>query len=700
MLINELWKIPFLRFILPFIAGILSGSSFLVNPVVLLSLALLFIGLSFVYRPFLNHEQSYHKRWVFGALITVSLFFVAAYLTNSYSSHSEDIMEAEKVIAIINEPPKETEKSIKLEVKVSEYQTNDIWRKDNSKLLIYLEKDSLAKTLIYGDQLLLKGNLRVVQNAGNPHEFDYKKYLSRKQIYFQSYQNSSQWKKLSSGNGNQLYIFAYSTRAKVLNIYRSSGINGDEFAILAALTLGVKDYLSDEIVEAYSDSGAMHVLAVSGLHVGIITMVLNILLFPLRKNKKLRIIHSFVIIISIWFFALITGLAPSVTRASIMFTFFILGQNSAKKPSSYNSLAASAFIILLIDPNSLFHVGFQLSFLAVMSILFFQPRIYRLFDIQNIWVDKIWQLTTVSIAAQIGTVPISIYYFHQFPLYALATNLIAIPAAFIIMSGTVLLLISNVYAPLAKLVAILLSFIIKIFNKSTSFIEDLPFASIEYISLNKTELLFLYTALSLLILFAINKKKNLAFIILVLFIITFGIRNYRYFEKTNLKEFIVFNTNGKSSLVTTSNQKMMFYADYELVENKKSMNYLTANMITEEFVSELDVKTIKKTNSNKADNQLPINFLQIDSLKIAYISGKTDRFQSEEKLTVNYLIFSKNASLNIENLKSLFSFEKLIIDSSVPKWKQEVLKKDCKREGVSFHNVSEQGAFIWSNNTR
>lgn len=692
MLINELWKIPFLRFILPFIAGILA-SNFLEIPLsVSIVLAVFFLVLSIISIPFFNHNLSYHKRWIFGLLISFSLFFIATYLTVFHNQQTNEINHAEKIIAWVKEPPKETAKSVKVLLKSTDYQENNIWRKDNSNLLFYLEKNSLAKNLQYGDLLLLDGNLQEIKNAGNPQEFNYKKYLNRKQIYFQSYLRGNQWKKISTNRGNIVYSFAYKVRNDVLTIYKNAGIKNDEFAILAALTLGVKDYLSDEIVEAYSDSGAMHVLAVSGLHVGILAAMLHILLLPLRKSKKLRLIQSILIIGFLWFFALITGLAPSVTRSALMFTFFIMGVNSGKKPSSYNSLAAAAFIILVVNPNALFHVGFQLSFLAVISILFFQPKIYRAVDIKNNWLDKIWQLTTVSIAAQIGTTPISIFYFHQFPIYALLTNIIVIPAAAIILYGTVLLIFSSFYLPLAKVIGFILSIVLKVLNLSTKAIENLPFASIEYISIDKIELFLFYGVFFLLIIYVIKKQKKVAFAILLFLIGAFGLRAHRFLKKSTKKQLIVFNTNNHSSIAFHSGKKMTLYADSIFAQNKKSINYLTSNIRTHHFISSFELKEFK----NDEGNNFPVEFLSIDSIKVAYLKGKTDGFKSTKKLKVNYLIFSKDATLDIEDLQLLFDFDRLIIDSSVPKWKQEIIEKDCMQKKVLFHNISKNGAFVTS----
>ncbi len=690
MLINELWKIPFLRFILPFIAGILLSSAIQINLVIVISLASLFTGLSIVYRPFNNHDLQYHKRWIFGILISMSLFFAAAYLTAFYNQQNIEIEGAEKIIAIVNEPPKETEKTIKLRVKITEYQKNDIWNSSKTNIIAYLEKDSFSKVLKYGDLLILNGNLLEIKNSGNPGEFDYKKYLSRKQINFQCYLKSSEWRKLASGRGNPVYSTAYKARNWILSVYQSSGIKGDEFAILAALTLGVKDYLSDDIVEAYSDSGAMHVLAVSGLHVGILMAMLNTIFSFFGKRNKPSIFQSIIIIFFLWLFALITGLAPSVTRSALMFSFFILGKNSGKKPSSYNSLAAAAFIILLFNPNALFHVGFQLSFLAVISILFFQQKFYRTIDIKNKYIDYLWQLTTVSIAAQIGTTPISIFYFHQFPIYALLTNLIVIPAAAIILHGVVLLLIASFYTPLAKIIAIILSYSLQILNISTTSIESLPISSIEYISLSKTELLLFYLAFVLFILFIITKQNKLKFAIVFLLIGSFGSRTYRFLNDTAKEQFIVFNSGNKSSFATVSNRKMVLYADSLLSVNRKSIEFLTSNIRTTNFVKDFTLKNIQ----NGKNQILPITFISVDTITAAYLNGKTDCYITTKKLTANYLIFNKNATLNIENLLSLFNFEKLIIDASVPEWKQKILIKDCKRRSIPYHNVSEEGAFI------
>lgn len=697
MLVNEFWKIPFLRFILPFIAGIILANNFDISLTLLYSLTLFFVGLCFVYRPFLNHETSYTNRWIFGAITTVAILFAGFSLTAYQSQYTSTILTGKNIIGDIVEPIKETEKSVKIELKVEEYEIDGVWHAEHPKILVYLEKDSIAKSLKYGDRLLLSGNLKSIANSGNPEEFDYKKYLSQKGIHFQAYQNSRQWLKLGSNNGNFLFSMAYGLREKAMSVYKKSGISGDEFAILTALTLGVKDYLSDEIVESYSDSGAMHVLAVSGLHVGIIMLVVSRLLSFMNKRRYLLVLQSIIIIVLIWIFAMITGLAPSVSRASLMVTFILVGKISRKKPSIYNTIAASAFIILLMNPQALFQVGFQLSYIAVISIILFQPKIYRLLDVKNYWLDKIWQLTSVSFAAQIGTSAISIYYFHKFPVYALFTNIIAIPAAFLIMCGAILLILSSFNIAFAKIVAFVLGSIIKIFNVSTGMIEHMPMAAIKDISLNGIELALIYGSLFLLLLYFKNRQQRVIYFAVFLIILSVGSRDYRYFTGKDERNFIVFNTPKKSVYALVSNNKMILFADSLFYSNKKSVDYLTGNLRTSTFISATNMENISTKDSSLVGSEsFPVRFIQMDTLKIACVFDKLSRYSSDNKLIVDYVVLGNDAGLNIEAIRHLFTFEQLIIDSSVPVWKQNVLKRDCDDAHISYFNVADNGAFVWS----
>ncbi|MFN8258812.1 MAG: ComEC/Rec2 family competence protein [Bacteroidales bacterium] len=692
MLNTEIRKIPFLRIIIPFVAGILISEYVFINPLILLTLSVLFILAVIIYRPFLNHDASYHNRWIFGFLLSLVFLFTGAFLTHKSKSYNEKIINSSEVVGIVNEPPQLKPNSIKCEFLVKEYCIDKIWQSTNQKIVLSLEKDSAAASLAYGDLLIVKANLKEIANAGNPSEFDYKKYLARKHIHFKSYQKSDEWKLLSKNRGNIIFSLAYQSREKLLSIFESAGIKGDEFAILAALTLGTKDLLSDELIEAYSDSGAMHVLSVSGLHVGIIFIFLNYLLYFLNNNKKLKIIKALLIISIIWAFAILTGLSPSVNRSAAMITLVILGKVSERKPSAYNSILASAFILLLIDPQFLFDVGFQLSYLAVTALIFFHPRIYHLFDLRNRIMDTLWNWTCVSLSAQIGTTFLSIYYFHQFPVYALLSNLLVVPLSFVIMMLAILLLTFSFFPVILYYGGWCLSKSVWLLNYSVRFFDHLPYSTIEPVSINFTESLLFHLVLFIVTLFIITRNKKFILSSFFVLVIAFLIRDTRYIINRNQQSLIVFNVPRKSAFGFTENGRLNLYVDTILANDSKSINYLVSNVISDKFI--LHTNVFKLTHKTEGKSKITDFIVNATNFKSVYLMGDYSAYKAGRKLKVKYVIISKNAPMEIEPLLEIFDFDLLIADASVPEWKQQALKKDCLQMAIPFYSVSESGAFL------
>ena len=245
-------------------------------------------------------------------------------------------------------------------------------------------------------------------------------------------------------------MFALKLRKSFINIFENQGISGRNFAVVTALVLGMDDYLDNDTRKEFSSAGAIHILCVSGLHVGVIYMVLNALLFFLKRNKYARALRSLILLIGIWFYAMLTGLAPAVLRAATMFSFVIIGTGIKRKAGVFNSLTVSAFILLLFNPFLIYNVGFQLSYAAVIAIVAIQPTIYQIWQPKNKIADNIWGITTVSVAAQLGTAPLGLFYFHQFPNYFIITNLIAIPLATLILYAGFLSVILSPLTIVAK----------------------------------------------------------------------------------------------------------------------------------------------------------------------------------------------------------------------------------------------------------
>ncbi len=280
----------------------------------------------------------------------------------------------------------------------------------------------------------------------------------------------------------------------MLDIYTKLGIDGDEFGMLSALTLGYKDALAPELRESFSTTGAMHVLAVSGLHVGIIFVVFGFLFSFMDRWRLGKRLKPIVIIFLLWCYAFITGLSPSVLRSSVMFSCMVLSGVFGRKSNTYNNIFLSAFFLLFFNPNLLFDIGFQLSYSAVLAIVYFQPKIAGLIYVKNRWLRWAWELAAVSLAAQLGTAPFSVFYFHQFPNYFLLSNFVVIPAATLILYAAVALFVFSPVPYVNVAVAFVLKWILKIMYACIVWIEHLPY-SLSIVWIDGWQLLSLYAAL-------------------------------------------------------------------------------------------------------------------------------------------------------------------------------------------------------------
>ncbi|MCF6241662.1 MAG: ComEC family competence protein [Bacteroidales bacterium] len=691
-IIHEIRKTPFFRLIIPFIAGILYRiyfPYFINNAFYCLIIILSVTG---IYKYFEDKSPNYHRRWISGILIFIALYFTGFVISNVHLQTNNQFAEYDLFTGKIIEIPKETEKSIKAILEINAIKTDSSWQNTKQKVITYFPKDSISKKLKYGDLLIINTRFRKVQNRGNPYEFDYVQYLASKNIHYQSYIKAGKWKRIAQNQGNYIYSLAYSVRNKLLIIYKEKGISGDEFSVLAALTLGVKDFLSDDITQAYSSSGAMHILAVSGLHVGIIYLIVNSLLFFMDKKRLLRILKSCLLISFIWFFAFITGLSPSVRRASLMLTLIIIGQVSVRHPSIYNSIAASAFLILLVNPLIILQVGFQLSYAAVIAIVYFQPKLYRIFEIKNWFIDKIWALTSVSIAAQIGTFPISIYYFHKFPVYFFLSNLIVIPAAYLIISLAIALLLFHSIGFLSDFFAFILKQVLFSLNYSTKMIESLPFSSINHISFSLFENIVLYLLVVVWIIYFINYKRKFAiFSSHVLLLIFFCSRTYRKIEAFKQNELLVFNSGNTPLLAIKQNKNLFLFADSNFI-GSKNYQYLLNNYLTQRFIDEI---YLMNDSLNFQKIFLKANFLKYNNLRILVINNNhfTDKINTR-KLKVNLLIISKGFNANIQQIIDLFEFDEIILDAGLARWRENAIMRDCAAMNIAPFNVREQGAYI------
>jgi len=440
-----IWKkAPFLRLLVPFIFGIILQWQFQF-PVrfgwYVFSISLLLFLFSFLLPQF--------TRFKWSALSGVAIAFTFLSLGSLITWYKDVRHDAtwfgknykykDPVVVRLTEAPVEkinSYKAIATVIAVNDEQKNFSTTGD---LVIYFKKDSSVANLDEGSQLTLSTALQEIKNTGNPGGFDYKRYSLFQGITHQVYLDPGDFVLLTEKHKSSWAGILNAIRKKTLNILRQNIPGEKEAGLAEALLIGYKDDLDKDLVQSYTNTGVVHIIAISGLHLGLIYWLLVSLLKPLGKRKKLKWVNPVLVIAGLWLFSLVAGAQASVVRSAVMFSCIVVADVLSKKTSIYNTLAVSALLLLCYNPFWLWDVGFQLSYAAVLSIVIFMQPIYNLLYIKNKILDSIWKLNAISIAAQLLTTPLSIYHFHQFPNFFLLTNFIAVPLSSIIVLGEIFL---------------------------------------------------------------------------------------------------------------------------------------------------------------------------------------------------------------------------------------------------------------------
>lgn len=695
----QIWsRHPMVRVLLPFIAGILLALKFRADwHIPWYSFALLVLFL-IVLVSFYHRWITYRTRWIYGLLVNLILAGMGYELTiQNTSSLQEDHFDRYDhknavLVGKITEPPAGKPKSIKLVTAMEGLVDSTGYRNVTGNAILYLQQDSAAKQLTYSDRILIKGGLDAVEPPTNPHQFDYRKYLANQGVYHSTYKPSHEWKMLEKGRGNPLYRAAYDLRSRFLTIFRDNGISGDEYAVVSALILGYRDTLDDDLRQKFAAAGAMHVLCVSGLHVGIIYLIISGMLGFMKRKKWMSVLRVILILLIIWCYAMITGFSPSVLRASTMFSFVTFGTSMKRHTNIYNTLAASAFLLLLINPYMITQVGFQLSYVAVLGIVAMQPYLYKLW-VPDWWLlDKAWAIITVSIAAQLATFPIAVHYFHQFPAFFLLTNLIVIPlAGFIIYTGLLVLVLS--FIPLvSSFFAAILAYLVRFMNESVSFIEGLPASTFDGLVISWTEAFIIYGLFLTMGSFLLTpraKKLQLSLCLLILFA-GFGV--FRDYHTARQQKFIVYDIPGHSGYDLIHKDKAIAFADSAVKANKQ-----LAGFYVDDHRLMNGVKTIIYQNTNEHPSIACCKYFDVIGLgqkRITLLRNLPRNMATSRVFETDYLVINQENILAMKELLKLFKFDFLIFDSSVKWWDLEDWIEECRDLNIAFHAVSRDGAYI------
>jgi competence protein ComEC len=688
----HIWKkAPFIRFLLPLIAGIILQWHFQIQPEVLwITLCMSFITtVTFFFIPFFER----YKLSALSGIAATVLFIALGGLLSWYKNiqHDQDWFgknyntESSLVVRLLEDPVEKT-KSYKANASVDLLIKNDSCIKTKGTIILYFKKDSSLSGIEYGTRLVITKPLQEIKNSGNPGGFDYKRYSLFQGTTHQVYLKENEFGILPGTNKTFFQQFINNSRSKVLSILRNNIKGEKELGLAEALLIGYKGDLDKTLVQSYSNTGVVHVIAISGLHLGLIYWLLTWFFKPLQK-RKLKWLRPIFILTGLWLFSLLAGAQPSVLRSAFMFTCIVLGDSFARKSSIYNTLALSALLLLCINPYWLWDVGFQLSYAAVLSIVIFMQPIYHWFYIKNKILDFIWKLNAVTIAAQILTVPIGIYHFHQFPLNFLFTNFLAVPLSSFILLDEILLCIISFIPPLAAFIGQFISWLIWIMNSYIERIEMLPFSLLDGLQISILQAILLLGVAAGFGFWLMEKSKigfKYALTALFGFVV---LRTVSFIQASNRQQLIVYNVPQKTAIDLIDGRKYLFIGDPDLLGDDFIRNF----HIKPSRVLHRIEPAIGFDNYRRQENLISYNGKKILTI------NETKYFSPlNEKIPLDLLLVSGNPKLYFNKLAETFSVKQVVFDGSCPAWKINYWKKDCDSLKIPIHDVSEKGAFVMS----
>lgn len=703
-----------LRLLFLFIIGILSYH-FLPNlPISILTLWFnLLIGIIVHWQ--LKRYLALDYKWVFGVVVVLFWIHLGYFLSRNandslHANYFFNLAESNAAYLVrINEPLRETAKTYSATCNVlASIDSSGNRQATVGKLLVYLQKDSLSQHLQYGDQIVVANNrIQPIARPLNPHQFDYAAYLAKQNIFHNCFLKNADWQTLNHNDGNVFWKTIFAIRQYLIDNLRKYVSGEEEAGVAVALLLGYRHYLERDIITTYSATGVTHILSVSGLHVGLVVFFLLFLFGFLQRltTTNLKTISTLLVILFVWLFIFLSGAPPSALRAGFMATFVLLARLLSHHSNSYNLIAISAFLLLLYDPNFLYDLGFQLSYLAILSLAIFYRPIENLY-LPHSWVSNhIWQIFSMSMAAQILTFPISLYYFHQFPLLFLLSNIVAIPlSSAIVYVGVIFGLLSCVPL-LGYWLGQILYYCIAIMNACLAVIQKIPFANIDSIMINEVQLLLLYVmifAIGRFFLLPLERKYlairprylQLALVTLIGIGCISAWRIIRHFDQQSITLYAIDKQSslefvaGKKAVLLNepplSDQNFQYYIAQNQQQRGIRNRYTVAyNDLDSTFIAHPQLKNLLYNRY----------IIQFSDKTILRLPSKWQADSLNTPIAANYLLWSHNTKADIVQIRQQIQFDTLLIDSSNSRWHTQQLIKACDSLQIPYYNLSTRGAW-------
>ncbi len=625
-----------------------------------------------------------------GTILSLLLFFVGWILTYqktaiNHTNHFTNLPQFTHYQAVITSNVEVKSKTYKVEATVNSIKVDGKWQNSEGKVLLYFNKQESERPQ-YGDVFLLKNMPREVEAPKNPEEFDYRKFLQYKGIYAHHFLWGKEYIKIGHEPPSKILEISYKANQYADSVFKASIQTPNEYAVANAMVVGLRDDIDNDLLNAYSASGAIHVLSVSGMHVGILFLFLGWIFGWIKKHGKYgKQIFTALIISILWTYAVFTGLSSTVLRATVMFSFIQLGTAIDRKQNIYNTLAISALLLLCWNPYWLIDVGFQLSYLAIIGIVFLHPYLNQLATPNNPAIRSLWEGSCVCFSAQLFTFPLSVYYFHQFPAYFLIANpFVAFFSFSVLPAGLALLFFAKI--PIFSTVIIfILKYSLLLLNKSIFIVEKLPLATLKGFSISIPEMLMLYATMMLIILFFLRSEIKYLRFTLLIFSILACINVFKDYSQSNQKNLTFHFIPKKSGISIIDGKSATFIADSSLLESPKIYNFHLKNYYDKHGISNKNF-----LNLSQYANKQGITFLDFEGRRILWLQQK---FKGNLQGSADFVLLSNNAMRKLNPAFTKFQTSLIILDDSNKRYVVENLKREADSLHIKLISLYDTGAY-------
>lgn len=677
---------PFFRLVLPLIVGILcydtqiiSSSSF----ATLLTVALFALS-SFIICYAINKENiglQIAKLWCINVFV-----FCIAWLCCWQQDVRNDIrwfgnhLQAEAFAGQVLQPPQARERTWKVTLAITKAIGNNATENVSGTTVVYFYKNGITLPIHQGDEIIIPNKFAPIKNAGNPFEFDYKTFAKRNNVFYQQFLSGDDIlvlgrKEYQIGLVEGIHNYSMAMLERYVKDRPTLGL-------LQAMLLGDEVNFDDEQRQLYVDTGIIHVVAISGGHVMFLFLIVYACFFWMKQKEKYQWVIYLTALPIVWLYVFVAGAPTSAVRSVVMFSLLSLGFFMGKKGTSLNQLFATAFILLLVQPLWLFSVGFQLSFLAVLSLIVFYKKIFQLWIPEHKFIRKLWSVAALSLAAEILIAPLVIFYFHSFPIGFLAANIIAWLMMSFVMTGGLIIIVMGKVSIVAQFVSFLVCGVVTFFNWLLHYIQLLNPASFRFLYLDGLSLVIVYAIISAIAFFFIWKYKPALFCAGALFIWLFSMLCINEWKALHNEKLVVYN-------IGRVNHATLIKGKQHLVITNSITDSTTKKILMATKEAQVYWQAWQQVAQQNFSEVFKINQQSILVLNAPILLDSTSQFPVDYVL-INYPL----KAFTGKAIQQMFHCKKIIIGSNQKRYIAERWKDSCAKHNVPLHAVMLDGAFV------